>query len=361
MDSSVSPTIVKLTGRTNLNHIARQLPSKDGVWGSCRFVLNRDARKYDWLVVYHDLPSSKGKRLSLEHLKCPKERTILITTEPSTITVYGTAYLKQFGTIITSQEPWVIRHPNTIFTQAGLMWFYGIPFDGGHILDYKDLKAIQPPNKTKMLSTMCSERKGFITLHSFRVAFTARLQKDLPETDVFGHGVRPVSDKAEILDPYLYHIAVENHVYPHHMTEKLPDAFLGYTLPFYHGCPNADEYFPSESFIPIDCNNYAKTLDIIKSTIKNNEYKDRLPYIIEARRRVLEEHNLFAVLERYISHVSHNAPAKQSNNKADSSNACIMNRTLFRIKKPLAGISTLLEKVEVKGQHLAYRIFEKFS
>jgi hypothetical protein len=333
------------------------LPSKDGILGTCQFIVDSDARGYDWLVVYHDLPSTKGKRLSLERLDCPKGRIILVTTEPSTITVYGTAYLKQFGTIITSQEPWVIRHPNPIFTQPGLIWFYGIPFDGGQMLEYETLKEMQIPAKTKLLSTMCSERKGFITLHSFRVAFTKHLKKDLPETEVFGHGVRPVSDKAEILDPYLYHIALENHVYPHHMTEKLPDAFLGYTLPFYYGCPNANEYFPTDSFIPIDCKNYARTIDIIKSTIKNNEYKDRLPYIIEARRRVLEEHNLFAVLERYISHASKNTSAEQ---RASSSKACIMNRTLFRIKKPLAGISTLIEKVEIKGRHLGHRIFEKF-
>jgi len=41
-----------------------------------------------------------------------------------------------------------------------------------------------------------------------------------------------MNDKAAALDPYQYHIAIENHVFTHHMTEKLPDAFLGYTLPF---------------------------------------------------------------------------------------------------------------------------------
>ena len=50
----------------------------------------------------------------------------------------------------------------------------------------------------------------------------------------------------------LPHIAVENHIAPHHWTEKLSDSFLGYCLPFYIGCPNAADYFPEQSFIGLD-------------------------------------------------------------------------------------------------------------
>lgn len=85
-----------------------------------------------------------------------------------------------------------------------------------------------------------------------------------------------MNDKAEALDPCRYHIAVENHVYNHHLTKKLPDAFLGCTLPFYHGALNAADYFPKESFIPIDINDYARARVIIQSHLANNEYADRL-------------------------------------------------------------------------------------
>jgi len=93
--------------------------------------------------------------------------------------------------------------------------------------------------------------------------------------EIFGHGVNPINDKAETLDPYQYHLTVENHVYPHHLTEKLPDAFLGYTVPFYHWCPNAADYFPRGSFIPIDMTDFDSTVDIIRSTLANKEYNDR--------------------------------------------------------------------------------------
>lgn len=321
----------------------RQFPQNDPRWGRCRFIFDPKAREYDWLVVYHDLFRAKGT-LSIEELNCPKEKSILVTTEPSSITVYGSDYLRQFGFVITSQEPWAIPHDNILFSQPGLIWHYGFPFSKeGTFKTFDEMQGAEPPEKNRCISTVCSSRRGSLTLHSRRVDFTEELLMRIPELDRFGHGVRPMVDKAEALDPYQYHIAVENHVCPHHLTEKLPDAFLGYTLPFYHGASNADEYFPTESFIPIDIGNLDRTADIIRSTIDNNEYPDRLPYIIEARRRVLEEHNLFALLDGEISR-------RDPMIIADIQNEVIMNRQTLRIKRPLIGVKSLAEKVLLKGR-----------
>jgi hypothetical protein len=348
IESQDKPIIVKFLTRSIRRNISpegfrRQLPGTDNVWGKCQFVFDVDCRDYDWLAVYHDIPQDKWP-FGLEKLAYSRERTILVTTEPSTITVYGTDYLRQFGVVLTSQEPWAISHPNVVFTQPGSLWYYGMPHSGGRRLTYDEIAAFQPPPKTRKISTVCSSRAGKLTLHYKRVQFTERLRSDLPELDVFGHGVRPISDKAEVLNPYEYHIAIENHVYPHHLTEKLPDAFLGYTLPFYHGCPNASRYFPEESFVPINFEDYERTRDIIRSTIANNEYKDRLPYIIEARRRVLDEHNLFALLEREIVR-------RDRTSSTVVPHAVIMNRPTLRIKRPLAGIRGAIEKVVTKTKH----------
>ena len=67
------------------------------------------------------------------------------------------------------------------------------------------------------------------------------------------------------------------------------DIYIGYAAPFYYGCPNAADYYPPESFISIDINDVQRSCDIIRWTIANNEYQDCLPYVIEARRRVLEK------------------------------------------------------------------------
>jgi hypothetical protein len=340
---------VKFLARGMLRHESkkrwsRQLPGNNYQWGNCRFTFDIDAKEYDWLVVYHDLPREPGS-LSIEKLGCPREKTILITTEPSSITVYGSDYLRQYGLIITSQEPWAIKHPNIVYSQPGLIWFYGAPKDGYRMVTYDDMQRATPPAKTKTISTVCSSRQGRLTVHYKRYRFTEKLKTHIPELDVFGHGVKPVNDKAEALDPYLYHIAVENHVYPHHLTEKLPDAFLGYTLPFYYGCPNCADYFPPESFIPIDINDFDRTVSIIRSTMANNEYQDRLPYIIEARKRVLEKYNLFAVLDAEISRRDSTIPMSQPK-------GVIMCRQTLKFRKPLLGLRREAEKVFTKVKHL---------
>lgn len=331
------------SGQSNIRW-SRQLPGNNSQWGNCRFIFEIDAEEYDWLVVYHDLPGSSMSSNS-ERLRCPREKTILITTEPSSITVYGSDYLRQFGLIITSQEPWAIKHPNILFNQPGLIWYYGVPYDGGETITYDDLQKSPPPVKSKNISTVCSIRQGRLTLHRNRYQFTQKLNTLLPELDVFGHGVRPMNDKAEALDPYRYHIAIENHIFTHHLTEKLPDAFLGYTLPFYHGCPNAGDYFPPESFIPIDINDIERCAEIIKSTMTNNEYEDRLPYIITARKMVLEKYNLFALLDAQIS-------SRDSTINASEPHGIIMGRKTLKLKRPLQGLRREAEKLFTKIRHL---------
>lgn len=321
----------------------RQFPGSLPQWGDCLFDFDVDCRDYDWLVVYQDLPRGDGY-FTEEKLHCCRERTMLLTGEPSTITVFGTDYLRQFGCILTFQELWAMQHPNVIFHHPGLMWHYGLPFDQGNYITWDTLAATPPPEKSRMISTVCSQRTGNVTLHSTRVDFTRRLKYDLPELDIFGHGVKPMNDKAEALDPYRFHIAVENHVYDHHLTEKLPDAFLGYTVPFYHGAPNAADYFPRESFIPIDINDYPRAREIIKSHLANNEYRDRLPYIVEARRRVLEEENLFAIVSRIIGEQDRQITTA-------TMGRVIRNRSTMRIKDPIAGIRSLTQKALTKIYH----------
>ena len=321
----------------------RQFPGSLPQWGNCLFDFDVDCADYDWLVVYHDLPRGDGI-LTRERLRCPRERTMLITGEPSSITVFGRDYLRQFGCILTFQEPWAMKHPNVMYNHPGLMWYYGLPFGEGEYVTWDQMAAAFPPKKTRVISTVCSERTGRGTLHSARVDFTRQLKSDIPGLDIFGHGVKSMVDKAEALDPYMFHIAVENHVYAHHITEKLPDAFLGHTLPFYHGAPNAADYFPTESFIPIDINNYEQARDIIKSHLANNEYADRLPYIIEARRRVLDEENLFAILDRKIGE-------QEGKITTETGGQAIHKRQSLRVINPLAGIRGLTEKVLTKIYH----------
>lgn len=187
--------------------------------------------------------------------------------------------------------------------QPGSMWIYGADFyetaPPGKFT-YNNMKSRTPPQKTKTISTVCSDKKQKHTLHFRRRTFTQELKKRIPEMEVFGHGVRQTNQKADALDNYRYHLAVENDICPHYWTEKLADAFLGFWLSFYCGAPNAADYFPPESFIPVDIGDISGAEKTIKRAINNNEYEKRLPHILEARRRVLDEHNLYPMLVREI-------------------------------------------------------------
>jgi len=267
---------------------AAQCPGGRPVWGNCRFVFDLRADRYDWLVAVDDLP--RFSRHSLRRpeaawdVACPRGRTILTTTEPSSVARYGRAFAAQFGHVLTSQEAWALPHPHRIHSQTGNIWFYGKSYD--------QAKAELPPEKPFLLSTVCSSKQQGHTVHAKRYAFTQRLKQVMPGLEIFGHGVRYVAHKYETLDPFAFHLAIENHVAPHHWTEKLADAFLGYTVPFYYGCPNVFDYFPEESVIPIDIEDFEGALRTIRSSLTMDEYRRRLPAVIEARRRVLERYNL---------------------------------------------------------------------
>ncbi len=299
-----APIRVKFMGRAPhavTPHIwSRQLPGSRADYHGCHFIFDLDAQDYDWLVVHDDLPTIPGERFSTRtlDLACPRAHTMLLTMEPSTIKIYGQAFLSQFGAVISSQQPEILRHSGQIYSQAGLRWYYGVGKD--RMLTYDEIEDHPPLDKTRLISTVCSSKRQRHTLHNLRWDFTQALAKRMPELDVFGHGVRAMDDKAEALDAYRYHIAVENFQGPHHWTEKLSDSFLACTLPFYFGATDAADYFPAESFIAIDIHDVDGAEAIIRAAIANNEYEKRLPAIMEARRRVLEEHNLFALIAREV-------------------------------------------------------------
>ena len=319
----------------------RQFPGRQPVWGNCRFVFDREAQTYDWLVVYDDLPRNGTERYSLGSvpLACPRRRTILLTTEPSSVKTYGSDYLAQFGFVVTYQEPWAISHPNLIFSHAGEHWFYGLSAHG--VVDYDELKRRQSPAKKSLISTVCSSKKQRHTMHHDRYAFTQRLAAAIPEMDVFGHGVRDMADKAEAVDPYRYHVAVENQIAPHYWSEKPADAFLGFSLPFYCGCPNLSDYFPAESYIPIDIDDFDGALATIREALATNQYDKRLPAIIEARRRVLDEHNLFALLHRIIRE-------RDPGPGGEGPGTTLYSRHALRSHRPLAGLRMMLDKARVR-------------
>jgi hypothetical protein len=316
----------------------RQLPDAEPSMGRCRFEFDQDCRSYDWLVVYDDLSPAGGEKFSVrrEQLACPPGNTILVTAEPSSIKCYSEDYCAQFGWVLTHHEAWAIRHPNIVYTQTGYPWFYGRSDQG--LRSYDEVRSNPPRAKSRLISTVCSAKQDPDTLQQARFEFTARLEEALPELVRYGRGVRPLADKAEVLDDYRYHVAIENDVAPHYFTEKLTDAFLGLSLPFYFGCPNAAQYFPDRSFIPIDIFDFAGSLETIRAALAEHAFEERAEDLEEARRRVLEEHNLFALLAREIEGWETAGAA------GHAGSATILSRRALRNSGPRIFLRTIREK-----------------
>lgn len=329
---------VKLLGRVPPQTWLHQLPDTAPVWGECVFVFDRDARDYDWLVVYDDLPERPGeaRRITRERLSCAREHTLLVTTEPASVKIYGTHYTRQFGAVLTSQPEWALPHPGRIFSQPALHWFYGM--GRTHSTGFDAMQANPPSEKTHGISMVYSPKAMRHTLHHRRQHFMRHLAQTLPELDLFGRQTaRPLDDKADCLRTYRYHVAIENFIGPHHWTEKLADPFLGLALPFYYGCPNVEDYFPPESFIRIDIRDPEQALATLRTAMAENAYEKRLPALREARRRVMFEYNLFAVLAAEIGR--RHRPGAVAETNAD-----LLSRRAMRVSSPWVAVRDVAEK-----------------
>ena len=94
--------------------------------------------------------------------------------------------------------------------------------------------------------------------------------------DCYGRGFGFIEKKSDAIEPYRYHLAIENYQNKTYWSEKVTDAWLGHALPFYYGATDLGEHFPPESFIPIDITQVEESATIIRDAIANNEYERRL-------------------------------------------------------------------------------------
>lgn len=280
----------------------RQLPDDTCIWGSTQYEIEREPDKpMDWLVIY------EGWTQKSLFTRIPRERRIFITGEPESFYQYQPKFLDQFGHVITTQRK--IHHPGAIYTQVAINWFVGVRFEGAGgpyvpVLRFADFEKGNPP-KSKLCSVVCSN-KAVTRGHRQRLAFVQRLQEEFgDQIDVYGRGFREISDKDEALADYRFHIALENSVHPDYWTEKLADPLLRGCFPIYSGCQNLEDYFPAGSYVRIDLNKPDQAIAIITDVLQGELDQSSANQRQEAKRRVLYEHNIFAVLERLYTQFEH--------------------------------------------------------
>ncbi|MGA0899774.1 MAG: glycosyltransferase family 10 domain-containing protein [Luteolibacter sp.] len=316
---STSPKIrIKLIARGRAGNAWRkQLPPSGSFTGECEFVFEPDAQQYDWLVVVDDISRKLGA--PTENLKCADSHTLLVTTEPPTITCFGQAFCSQFHQVLTSQSEEALPHPRRIYSHTGNFWF------NGHRFSEFDEQAL--PSKSKTLSTVCSSKQQKYTIHNDRYQFSQWLRREIPEMDMYGHGSNYVEQKYDALDPYKFHLAIENYRGLHHWTEKLADPYLSGCFPIYYGCANVGDYFPQDSYLEIDINDRKSSLDSIRGIISDHSFHaSRTEALLEARRRVLYDYNMMHIVEKMV--------VEQFDPSLKPSGRPLFNRKQMRLRRP---------------------------
>lgn len=104
-------------------------------------------------------------------------------------------------------------------------------------------------------------------------------------------GLVPNDDSAQVIAKYQYYFMIENNDENNYATEKIWEPILCETLCFYWGCPNLEEYIPEKAFVRLDMNNYEKSLQTVKTAISENWWEQRLPFIREAKQKIIRDYN----------------------------------------------------------------------
>jgi len=282
-------------------NLRRQSPNNDGVWGQIRLVINptdpKDERACAWLYVQNHLPHAPFTTA------VPHAHRILHVTEPTTIVDNHLSYVNQFG-IVLSPYPRPSAYRGTwLASQPATAWYYGIdrtksPGTKSAYLTWQALTS--PKKKTKKVSLICS-RLDITPFQQQRLRFVAALKKELgTQIDFYGRDETFIADKADAIDPYRYHIALENNQDKHFWTEKLADSYFGEAYPIHAGCANLHDYFPQRAYTSIDIFNIPSAIGRVKEVLASDPYETSRPYILEAKRRVMEDYNILAVLERVV-------------------------------------------------------------
>jgi hypothetical protein len=297
----------------------RQTRGHLGIWDNIQFTVD-PVEECDFVIMLNN--NMKCESL----VKCPRENIWVLMQEPYVkgLTDWMVERHEYFFYLYTHHGP--SNHSRSIVSQPALPWHINKSFD--------QLSQMDIPAKSKTISWIVGNAMS-IPGHVKRRSFLQFIQNNASlDVDLFGRGVQFIEDKWDSLAPYKYSLAIENSRSSDYWTEKIADCFLSWTIPFYYGCTNLEEYFPEESFIRIDVEKPEIAVDMIQSAIKNNEWEKRLPALKTARELVLNQYQLFPHLAKRIKshHTNHGdkivtliPPYKRSINN-------YLNRALLKIR-----------------------------
>ncbi len=253
---------------------------------------DKAALSADWLFV-GDMPYDDFRT------SVPRERRILFFMEPTVIRIYQKEYINQFGIVVSPYRPkdysgmWIEGSPC-------LGWFAGIYFLDGKMTtinkdvfvfkNLSDVESYTVKEKTKEISIV-SSLKNLCKEHAARIEFLEALKAMFGDRiDYYGREFRPIEDKLDAIAPYKYHIAIENCRELGYWTEKLTDAWIGWSLPLYCGDPSILDQVPDVGGIEIiDVYDHRQAMAKIEQILKDDPYGERIDAIKKCREWAIAE------------------------------------------------------------------------
>ncbi len=163
---------------------------------------------------------------------------------------------------------------------------------------FADLKSITVSdcrNKQDRVSAIISIANN-LSGHKFRREFIEFLKTKGLDFDHYGSGHNYLPEKFDGLFPYKYSIGMENSVVPNYCSDKISDCFLALTMPIYYGCPNILNYFPEESMILIDPNDFQASLEMIEEAVATDRWSKNIEALVHARDLVLNKYSIYPYL-----------------------------------------------------------------
>jgi hypothetical protein len=145
--------------------------------------------------------------------------------------------------------------------------------------------------------------------HVKRVDFAKYMENNGIDLHVFGDnkflwknykGGLPYHNKNDGLLPYKYTFNAENQSINGYYTEKLIDGILSECLVFYSGPPNIRSLIDERAYFSLNLGNFEDDCKKISEAMKNDMWSERLPYIREAKHRILNETGFFPRLKNII-------------------------------------------------------------
>jgi len=169
--------------------------------------------------------------------------------------------------------------------------------------------VVKDEDVARILSTVLSDKYNDPG-HVKRIDFVQFLQRKGMDVHVFGgnkydwknyKGSPPHHKKDDAMFPYKYVFNAENHEIRNYYSEKLIDGILAECLVFYWGCPNIRDFFDERALVKLELVNFDADFETIKTAIAENWWEKRLPFIRQAKAKILNELQFFPRLEKILS------------------------------------------------------------